>query len=208
MAPSEDERRRRAGPDEVEREGGGLAESPLERLDLDRPDVGWVDLREKPPEPLAPSPAALGVWELAWPTIVSFGAMTLVRFADFAMVGSLGPDALAAVGLGGQVYWLGRLRVHSGNIYAVALSYPGDFPYGQMKTFVVEPFITDPPHRYGDGQLCLYSNDHGGRGEGYSPGACTAATYVGWVSAWLHAYEVWSITGRWPERRRFQGGRS
>ncbi len=65
-----------------------------------------VDLREKPPEPLAVSPAALGVWELAWPTIVSFGAQTMVRFADFAMVGSLGPDALAAVGLGGQVYWL------------------------------------------------------------------------------------------------------
>jgi len=52
------------------------------------------------------SPEQLGVWALAWPTIVSFGAQTFVRFADFAMVGGLGPDALAAVGLGGQVYWL------------------------------------------------------------------------------------------------------
>lgn len=77
-----------------------------DRDELERADPGWVDLREKPPEPLAPAPVALGVWELAWPTIVSFGAQTLVRFADFAMVGSLGPDALAAVGLGGQVYWL------------------------------------------------------------------------------------------------------
>ncbi|MGH0038576.1 MAG: MATE family efflux transporter [Myxococcota bacterium] len=74
--------------------------------DEERAGPGWVDLREKPPEPLAPAPVALGVWELAWPTIVAFGAQTLVRFADFAMVGSLGPDALAAVGLGGQVYWL------------------------------------------------------------------------------------------------------
>jgi putative MATE family efflux protein len=49
---------------------------------------------------------SLGVWALAWPTIVGFGAQTLVRFADFVMVGSLGPEALAAVGLGGQVYWL------------------------------------------------------------------------------------------------------
>lgn len=48
----------------------------------------------------------LGVWALAWPTIVSFGAQTLVRFVDFVMVGGLGPEALAAVGLGGQVYWL------------------------------------------------------------------------------------------------------
>jgi len=74
----------------------------------DRPELSsaLVDLRDKPPEPLAVAPAALGVWELAWPTIVSFGAYTLVRAVDFAMVGSLGPDALAAVGLGGQIYWL------------------------------------------------------------------------------------------------------
>ncbi|MFP8881805.1 MAG: MATE family efflux transporter [Myxococcota bacterium] len=65
-----------------------------------------LDLRDKPPEPLAASPQALGVWELAWPTIVSFATQTAVRWADFAMVGSLGTDALAAVGLGGQVYWL------------------------------------------------------------------------------------------------------
>jgi putative MATE family efflux protein len=50
--------------------------------------------------------SSLGVWALAWPTIVGFGAQTLVRFADFVMVGGLGPEALAAVGLGGQVYWL------------------------------------------------------------------------------------------------------
>lgn len=53
-----------------------------------------------------PSAPSLGVWALAWPTIVGFGAQTLVRFADFVMVGGLGPEALAAVGLGGQVYWL------------------------------------------------------------------------------------------------------
>lgn len=74
----------------------------------DRPEIasGLVDLRERPPEPLAVAPLSLGVWELAWPTIIAVGAQTMVRFADFAMVGSLGPSALAAVGLGGQVYWL------------------------------------------------------------------------------------------------------
>ena len=55
-----------------------------------------LDLRDKSPEPLAPSPQALGVWELAWPTIISFATHTTVRWADFAMVGSLGTDALAA----------------------------------------------------------------------------------------------------------------
>lgn len=59
------------------------------------------------PFPDAPRPTdTLGVWALAWPTIVGFGAQTFVRFADFVMVGGLGPEALAAVGLGGQVYWL------------------------------------------------------------------------------------------------------
>lgn len=72
------------------------------------PDTASVllDLRDKPPEPLAPSPQALGVWELAWPTMASLLTQTAVRWADFVMVGSLGPAALAAVGLGGQTFWL------------------------------------------------------------------------------------------------------
>jgi putative MATE family efflux protein len=59
-----------------------------------------------PDSGIDPSANSLGVWALAWPTIVGFGAQTFVRFADFVMVGGLGPEALAAVGLGGQVYWL------------------------------------------------------------------------------------------------------
>jgi len=47
-----------------------------------------------------------GIWSLAWPTMAAMGAGTIVRFTDFAMVGNLGPSALAAVGLGGHFYWL------------------------------------------------------------------------------------------------------
>ncbi len=74
----------------------------------ERPELAsaLVDLREKPPEPLAPSPQALGVWELAWPTIVSMLTQTLVRWADIIMVGDLGADAVAAVTGGGHLYWL------------------------------------------------------------------------------------------------------
>jgi putative MATE family efflux protein len=46
------------------------------------------------------------VWQLAWPTIVSYATHTLVRWADLMMVGPLGREALAAVGLGGQAFWL------------------------------------------------------------------------------------------------------
>ena len=47
-----------------------------------------------------------GIWSLAWPTMAAMAAATVVRFTDFAMVGSLGPSALAGVGVGGQFYWL------------------------------------------------------------------------------------------------------
>lgn len=47
-----------------------------------------------------------GIWALAWPTMATMGAGTLVRFTDFSMVGGLGPSALAGVGLGGNFYWL------------------------------------------------------------------------------------------------------
>lgn len=49
---------------------------------------------------------SLGIWALAWPTMISMGTFTIVRMTDFAMVGDLGPEALAAVGVGGQFYWL------------------------------------------------------------------------------------------------------
>jgi putative MATE family efflux protein len=65
-----------------------------------------LDLRDKPPEPLAPSPQALGIWELAWPTIVAGAIQTLVRWVDFKMVGDLGVEAVAGVAAGGHVYWL------------------------------------------------------------------------------------------------------
>jgi len=65
-----------------------------------------VDFSEEAASPPSVSPAALGVWELAWPTILSFLSQTLVRWVSFAMVGGLGADALAAVGIGNQFYWL------------------------------------------------------------------------------------------------------
>lgn len=65
-----------------------------------------LDLRDKPPEPLAPSPQALGIWELAWPTIVAGAMQTMVRWVDFKMVGDLGVDAVAGVAAGGHIYWL------------------------------------------------------------------------------------------------------
>lgn len=65
-----------------------------------------VDVYEEGPSPPASSAVALGVWDLAWPTILAFLTQSLVRWVSFAMVGRLGADALAAVGIGNQFFWL------------------------------------------------------------------------------------------------------
>ena len=65
-----------------------------------------LDLRERAPSALAPPPQSLGIWELAWPTIVASVLQTMVRWADFMMVGDLGVDAVAGVGAAGQIYWM------------------------------------------------------------------------------------------------------
>ena len=74
----------------------------------ERPELAsdLLDLRDKPPEPLAPSPQALGIWELAWPTIVAGAMQTMVRWVDFKMVGDLGVEAVAGVAAAGHIYWL------------------------------------------------------------------------------------------------------
>jgi len=105
----------------------------------------------------------------------------------------------------GQLYWRGSLMTVSGKSYSVALTYPPVYPGQEIRAYVIKPYqpnLSLGQHRYGDGHLCLYSNDHGGRGQGTGPGM-TAVTYVSWTSAWLHAMEIFLNTGRWPENNFF-----
>ena len=90
-----------------------------------------------------------------------------------------------------QKYWLGDLRTNSGNKYKVVITYPDHYPGMELQSFVIDPYIKATDHRYGDGHLCLYSNDHGGKGQGTGKGM-TAVSYVGWTAAWLHAYEIYN----------------
>ena len=106
----------------------------------------------------------------------------------------------------GQLFWEGDLRTNSGNTYATVIAYPDHYPGMEIRTFIIEPYLTNPNHRYGDGHLCLYSNDHGGRGQGTGKGM-TAVSYVGWTAAWLHAYEIYQKNGTWPENTFFDRGR-
>ena len=76
--------------------------------DEEKPELAspLLDLRERGPNALAPAPQSLGIWELAWPTIVASALQTMVRWADFMMVGDLGVEAVAGVGAAGQIYWM------------------------------------------------------------------------------------------------------
>ena len=67
---------------------------------------------------------------------------------------------------------------------------------------IIEPYFNTSHHRYGGGDLCLYSNDHGGNGQGAGKGM-TAVSYVGWTAAWLHAHEIYLVKGSWPENNFF-----
>ncbi len=46
------------------------------------------------------------VWKLAGPIVVGMISQTLMNVVDTAMVGRLGPYALAATGLGGLLSWM------------------------------------------------------------------------------------------------------
>jgi putative MATE family efflux protein len=45
-----------------------------------------------------------GIWQLAWPSMASFGLQSLVHLVDFVIVGSLGTEAVAAVGVAAQFF--------------------------------------------------------------------------------------------------------
>jgi len=45
-----------------------------------------------------------GIWELAWPSMAMFALQSLVHLVDFVIVGSLGTEAVAAVGVAAQFF--------------------------------------------------------------------------------------------------------
>src|SRR5262245_21534046 len=75
---------------------------------MDAPELGsdLVDVYEEGSSPPAPSPQALGVFELAWPTILAFFTQTMVSVVSLFMVDSLGQEAVAGVGVANQFFWM------------------------------------------------------------------------------------------------------
>ena len=96
----------------------------------------------------------------------------------------------------GALFWIGSLKTHTEVSYLVATAYPTDYPFGEIKAYVLDPYIPATEHRFQDGHLCLY--DHEGKGGAFEGSKSTAITIVAWTAAWLHAYEIWCKTGKWP----------
>ena len=69
------------------------------------------------------------VWMLAWPSVLTMLLQTLNSFTDRFFVGHLGPDALAAAGLGGQLMFLlfaVGMSIGTGSVALVARFVGGD----------------------------------------------------------------------------------
>jgi putative MATE family efflux protein len=60
------------------------------------------------------------IWMLAWPVILSQIMASAVSLIDIAMLGRLGPDALAAVGYVTQFFWLAQAMLMAVGIACVA----------------------------------------------------------------------------------------
>ncbi len=85
----------------VKREGdyeSGVDESGPEPEPKESQEKSPEEQREETPKELHRS-----VWKLAWPSVLTMVLQTANSFIDRFFVGHLGSDALAAVGIGGQV---------------------------------------------------------------------------------------------------------
>ena len=91
--------------------------------------------------------------------------------------------------------WHGILKSNNGNKYEIAIQYPNDFPNSAPKAFILKPIMSNVPHMWQDGSLCLFAPF-----DRVWDNKTTAATMVTWVAVWIFAYEIWNNTGKWPRK--------
>jgi ubiquitin-protein ligase len=86
----------------------------------------------------------------------------------------------------------GYLSTSRGGSYSLEIWYPNGFPNEAPRAYVLSPPILDAPHKFGTSQICVHYNE-------WRP-QYTVAVMIGWAAHWLHSYEIWKSTGRWPGR--------
>lgn len=83
------------------------------------------------------------IWHLAWPAMIEFAFQTLVQYIDLYMVGTLGVDATAIVGLCSQVQFLLRFPINGmsvGILSVIAVSY-GRKEYEEIHSLSLQAII-------------------------------------------------------------------
>lgn len=116
------------------------------------------------------------------------------------VMGKAFPAARLVKCASGSLAWDVPIRSNFGALYRVSIVYPENFPASYPLAYVVEPKIKQgTPHIYSDNHLCLFNQSD--RPEKSYTSKTTAATISSWVAAWVFSYEVWTRTGKWPERR-------
>ena len=82
------------------------------------------------------------------------------------------------------------------NNYLIKAKFSDRHPYSPMEVYIVEPCLRNtPPHQYSEGRLCLHGNSNVGS-------ETTAKVYLDWAEQWIHIYERWLKTHRWPQTNR------
>lgn len=80
------------------------------------------------------------IWKLAWPAMIEFGLQTIVQYVDLYMVGTLGVDATAVVGLCAQLQFLIKFPINglSIGVLAVIAQVYGEKRYSKVKKSVMQ----------------------------------------------------------------------
>lgn len=60
------------------------------------------------------------IWKFAWPAMIEFGLQTLVQYTDLLMVGGLGNEATAIVGITTQMHFLIKFPISSMSVGVLA----------------------------------------------------------------------------------------
>lgn len=84
----------------------------------------------------------------------------------------------------------GKLKTSYGKSYKIKIVYPDNYPHSCPKVYCDIALVPNSPHVFKDGSLCIQYNDW--------RTSHTIAVVIGWTAHWLHSYEVWMRTGRWP----------
>lgn len=85
-------------------------------------------------------------------------------------------------------------KLEDGTSVEITVMLPHRYPNNCPRVYV-NPIGEVAPHRWTDGALCLY-----GVMTGWNPGKHTVLSTLKLARQWLHNYQIWRKSGRWPQQ--------